>query len=231
MKTGILLVDKPSGPTSHDVVSWARRRFHIRRIGHTGTLDPLASGLLILLIGRENTKKQEQFLKLDKQYEVTLRFGAESDTYDAEGTIVANAGVDPLSKDQLESALRSFVGEQQQAVPPFSAVKVKGQALYKRARAGKTIAETPVRTIVIQQLELLEFDWPNATLSVACSSGTYVRSLVHDLGKTLGVGAYVTALRRTAIGEYSLADATLCPVIFPKPPRATETNRGDRVRQ
>lgn len=231
MKTGILLVDKPSGPTSHDVVSWARRRFHIRRIGHTGTLDPLASGLLILLIGRENTKKQEQFLKLDKQYEVTLQFGAQSDTFDAEGHISATSFVHAVTRSQLEAALRSFVGEQQQAVPPFSAVKVKGQPLYKRARAGKTIIETPVRTIVIQQLELLEFAWPNATLSVACSSGTYVRSLVHDLGKTLGVGAYVTALKRTAIGEYSLTDATVCPVIFPKPPRVTETGRDDRVRQ
>lgn len=212
LKKGMLLVDKPIGPTSHDVVAWARKVFQVRKIGHTGTLDPLASGLLILLISRDYTKLQAQLLKQDKTYRVTAALGITSDTYDCTGTVTPS-GVEVHPTDsQLRVVLDQFIGEIDQEVPAFSAVKVGGKKLYKIARRNSaTLPQLPSRKVVISNIELIEYAWPNVTLRIDCSSGTYVRSLISDLGKVLNVGAMVTSLRRERIGTVTIEQASVCP--------------------
>ncbi len=219
------MVDKPSGITSHDVVSWARRCSGIKRIGHTGTLDPLASGLLILLIGRSFTRLQDTFLKQDKEYIVKADLGLITDSYDITGRVVSEArrqDIHEISKHKLHQILPAFTGSISQAVPSFSAVKVDGKKLYELARAQKIqAASLPVRKVDIYALELLDFNAnqdarTNFTLKINCSSGTYVRSLVHDLGKVLSVGAVVTELRRTKIGKLDITDASVCPLFITK---------------
>jgi tRNA pseudouridine55 synthase len=217
---GILLVDKPSGITSHDVVKWARRVTGIKRIGHTGTLDPLASGLLILLIGRSFTKLQAQYLKADKEYLCQGKLGFVSDTYDCTGEVSKSAEwkqLQAIGQDKVEDVLNKFRGQISQVVPAYSAVKVGGRKLYEKARRGEVSeAELPSRQVMINELELTE--WLNDTssqevtisLRVKCSSGTYIRSLIHDLGQELGAGAIVTELRRTQIGDLSIKQAGLC---------------------
>lgn len=215
--SGVLLVDKPKGRTSHSIVAQVRRMSGVKKVGHAGTLDPLATGLLIVLVGKNFTKQQAKFLKLDKRYQVTLQFGLVSDSYDSDGQVENSAMWDQLqalTRDQFLSATQNFVGEIQQQVPGFSAVKVKGKKLYELARAGALEGvHLPIKTVTVHSLELL--DWQlnqkdqvlTATLSVHCSSGTYIRSLVHDLGSVLKVGAIVTELRRTSIGQYVIASA------------------------
>jgi len=215
-KAGVFLVDKPSGPTSHDVVNWARKLVNIRTVGHTGTLDPLASGLLILLVGREQTKRQAEFLKLDKKYLVTGRLGVVTDSYDVTGKVVSqSSNWAQLTKEDLKKALTKLVGKIEQIVPVYSAVKVKGKKLYKLARTGQTaLGSLPSRQVAIHSIELTSFTPPDFSLAVYCGSGTYVRSLIHDIGQTLGVGATVIALRRTAIGQMSIDQAQVCPYLF-----------------
>jgi tRNA pseudouridine55 synthase len=219
-QSGIWLVDKPTGMTSHDVVDRVRRLTGIKRVGHTGTLDPLASGLLIILVGRQYTKLQNQFLKQDKEYLVTGQLGVTTDSYDAEGKVTNEASWDEISKisqEQIEDSLTQFRGEISQAVPAFSAVKIKGKKLYELARKDQKIEKLPVREVTIHNLELTDFsiDPKSKTtyfsLKVFSSSGTYIRSLVHDLGQVLKVGATVTKLRRTKIGETSIKSAQTLP--------------------
>jgi tRNA pseudouridine55 synthase len=210
----VLLIDKPTGITSHDVVEIIRKKTGIKRVGHAGTLDPLATGLLILLVGREATKRQTEFLKQEKTYECTVRLGLTTDTYDSDGKVFAQAPWEKLSqisRQDVENALRQFVGENEQTVPAYSAVKIHGKKLYERARKGEIDVTTlPSRKVHIYSVELTEFKKDEekqileVKFTVHCSSGTYIRSLAHDLGQALGVGGSVTALRRTKIGKFSI---------------------------
>ena len=200
---GALLVDKPEGPTSHDVVNWARRSLGVRRIGHTGTLDPFASGLLVLLVGPV-TRLAEYLSALPKKYEARARLGIRTDTHDAEGKTVSiqDFGVEP-NREQIEAELATFEGRGQQVPPQFSAKKVGGERMYKRARRGDTVRLPPV-DVEIFEIRLTDFAPPEIGFTMACSSGTYVRAVARDLGDRLGVGAHLTALRRTAVGGFSV---------------------------
>ncbi len=224
MDSSILLIDKPTGMTSHDVVNQVRRMTGEKRVGHAGTLDPLATGLLIILVGREATKKQASFLHLDKTYECTAQFGVISDTYDAQGRQESTATWEQLQKLQrkdIEAVLPQFIGNIQQRVPAYSAVKMKGQKLYEKARRNEIkIEDLPIKNVTISSIKVEKF-WHDettkkayATFSIDCSSGTYIRSLIHDIGQTLGIGAIITQLRRTRIGEYDVRSAK--PIHFQK---------------
>lgn len=216
MMQGLLLVDKPAGWTSFDAVNYVRRivaqaedkKPRQVKVGHTGTLDPFATGLLVLLIGKEYTRRAGEFSKLDKTYEVTMKFGATSSTGDPEGEITpakAVSGTTPTEKALLE-ALKRFTGHISQVPPAYSAVKVDGRRAYKLAREGKKVEIEP-RKVTINRLELVDYKYPEAKLIADVSSGTYIRSLVEDIGEALGTGAYTTALRRTCIGSYDVAGA------------------------
>jgi tRNA pseudouridine55 synthase len=210
---GLLLVDKPAGWTSFDVVNYIRKIVaqaegkkpkHVK-VGHTGTLDPFATGLLVILIGKEYTRKAGELSKQDKTYEVTMRLGETSSTGDPEGEITAVSDVKP-TKQAIETVLKQFTGEIEQVPPAFSAIKINGQRAYKLAREGKEVKIDP-RKVTINSLELLDYTYPEVTFTADVSSGTYIRSLVEDIGKTLGTDAYTSALRRTLIGNYALEDA------------------------
>ena len=200
---GALLVDKPAGPTSHDVVDWARRSLGVRKIGHTGTLDPFASGLLVLLVGPV-TRLAEYLFALPKTYAARARLGIRTDTHDADGKIVGiqDFGVEP-NREQIEAELATFEGCSQQVPPQFSAKKVAGERMYKRARRGDTVQLPPV-DVEIFEIRMTDFAPPEIGFTMICSSGTYVRAVARDLGERLGVGAHLTALRRTAVGEFSV---------------------------
>lgn len=201
---GVLCIDKPAGLTSHDVVARIRLISGIRRVGHTGTLDPLATGLLIVCLGRA-TRLAEFLTRQKKEYLATIRLGQETNTYDAEGMVLAEKPVN-VSKIQLSAALERFKGKIKQVPPMYSAVKVGGQPLYRQARRGKVI-DRPAREVVISELELLRWESPEVQLRLVCSSGTYVRVIAHDLGQNLGCGAYLKGLRRTAIGNHRVDTA------------------------
>lgn len=251
MSSSVLLIDKPKGMTSHDVVDVVRRVTGERRVGHAGTLDPMATGLLIILVGREATKRQAEFMGLEKEYEAEITFGAVSDTYDGEGRITTAGKASPipqrpnfpageekrqalgissepasgespaqlpvigeLAVEDIEKILGQFLGVIKQQVPPYAAVKIRGKKLYEYARAGQLDEiKIPVRKVKVKRFELLYFlpvqdgGLPKAGVRVVCSKGTYIRSLAHDLGQKLGVGAYLSALRRTRIGPYRIEDA------------------------
>lgn len=208
---GFLLVDKPEGPTSHDVVGKVRwllkqatgQRF---KVGHAGTLDPLASGLLILGVGKA-TKELGKLVGLDKVYECTVTLGATTATDDREGEPQPWPQAVAPSRQTVEAVLALFLGDQQQVPPQYSAKKIAGKKMYELARQGKTVVARP-HTITVHQLDLLSYIYPNLTLRVHCSSGTYIRSLARDIGERLKVGGYVQTLRRTHIGTYAVADAT-----------------------
>jgi len=203
---GFILINKPSGITSHDVVDKLREITKIKKIGHAGTLDPFAQGLLILGIGRKFTKKLSIFQKKDKEYIATLKLGAESDTFDREGKIVERKVEKIPDKKEIEEVLKSFIGEIEQIPPIFSAKKVKGKKLYELARKGIKVEPKPQR-VKIYEISILEYNFPCLKIRVKCSSGTYIRSLANDIGKKLGCGAYVEELIRTKIGNFSLSDA------------------------
>jgi tRNA pseudouridine55 synthase len=202
--SGILPIDKPPGPTSHDVVARVRRLGGLRRVGHAGTLDPLASGLLMLGLGPA-ARFLEYLVGLDKTYETTIRLGQATTTYDAEGEVTAERPV-AVTPAQIAAALGAFRGPIRQRVPPHSAVKRDGQPLYERARRGETI-DLPEREVTVYALDMLSYEPPWLSLRVVCSSGTYIRSLAHDLGAALGCGGHVAALRRTAVGRFAVAGA------------------------
>jgi tRNA pseudouridine55 synthase len=205
---GVLVCDKPGGITSHDVVARVRRLAGQRRVGHGGTLDPPATGVLVLALGRAT--RLLPFLPTEpKRYLAEVAFGAETDTLDATGTVTATADAAGVDEAALRAALAGFVGPQLQVPPMVSAIKVGGERLYAKARRGEEVDRAP-RPIVIQALELLGFtggERPRATLEVTCSGGTYVRSLAADLGRALGTLAHLAALRRTAVGRFTEADA------------------------
>ncbi|MEM9226977.1 MAG: tRNA pseudouridine(55) synthase TruB [Verrucomicrobiota bacterium] len=203
---GVLLVDKPVGLTSHDVVDRLRRKLKMKRIGHAGTLDPNATGLLIMLVGRA-TKVSQYLMSLDKAYEGTLKLGEETDSYDRDGEVRATYPVpEDLDEAKISEVLQGFVGDQYQTPPMFSAKKVEGVPLYKLARKGKEVEREP-RFIRISEIELLSVDLPYASFGLACSKGTYVRTIAHDVGKKLGCGAYLDQLRRIAVGHFHVDDA------------------------
>jgi tRNA pseudouridine55 synthase len=200
---GILNINKATGMTSHDVVAKIRRLLKQKRVGHAGTLDPLASGVLPICVGQA-TRVAEYLSESGKAYLATIVFGSVTDTYDAEGTIVRTASTDGLSSSSVEEALQHFVGPQMQVPPRYSAIKLQGQPAYKRARAGEEVELVP-RPVMIYKLELMKWEPPTATLAVECSKGTYIRSLAYDLGAYLGCGAYLAALIRTRSGPFLLA--------------------------
>jgi tRNA pseudouridine55 synthase len=203
--SGVLVVDKPVGLTSHDVVQIIRRGTGIRRAGHTGTLDPRASGVLVVLIGPA-VRLSEYVSASDKRYQATVRLGSSTDTYDAEGTVTEFAPWEGITEEMFNEVLQKFVGEIEQVPPPYSAVKVKGKHAYESAREGEEVDLAP-RKIQVYSLEILEWAPPEAVIDVYCSSGTYVRSLANDLGKELGCGAHLIGLRRTKSGRFTLRDA------------------------
>lgn len=202
---GALLIDKPAGPTSHDVVAAIRRQFRIEKVGHCGTLDPNATGLLIIVLGR-GTKLSEKLMSDDKVYEGTIQFGETTDSYDANGELVASLPVPPLTLDQLNEAAAEFVGDLMQKPPMVSAVKKGGVPLYKLARKGVEVEREP-RLIHIYNFRFTDYREPLGTFSIACTKGTYVRSLAHELGQKLGCGAHLATLRRTASGKFGVTDA------------------------
>lgn len=215
IKPGFYLVDKPSGPSSHEVVNYFRKKSGIKRVGHCGTLDPLASGLLIILVGREYTREQSFYLKKDKEYLVTARLGIETDSYDQTGKIISQTDwqkLKEINKIDLQKTLRQFKGQIKQTVPIYSAIKIKGQKLYQKARKGELV-ELPSRLIEIKKIVLKNFKKDvkkkeiNFELLVICSSGTYIRSLIHDIGKKLNCGANVSILRRTKIDKFHVKKA------------------------
>ncbi len=256
LETGsILFIDKPKGITSFGVIRELRKKLNIRKMGHAGTLDPLATGLLIIACGKA-TKRISEFMGLPKEYEVEIEFGKVSDTYDADGNLAPFAATNfpcthkdgpnlppcthipvcdslfscsavpanlfsPLTtypNTKFDQALESFRGDIQQTPPIYSALKVKGQRAYDLARAGKEVKLEP-RTVHVSSIEVIKYEWPFVSLRIACSKGTYIRSIAHDLGQLLGCGGYVKELRRTKIGEYRVEDAEKL-VVTPFSPRA-----------
>lgn len=208
---GVLNIYKPAGMTSHDVVEQIRHTIQQKEVGHTGTLDPLAEGVLLLCIGRA-TRLVPYLQNLPKVYRAVVRFGIATDTYDAEGKELARAPAPSLTAGEVQAVIPHYLGTQQQIPPMFSAIKHEGQPLYQLARQGMEVERKP-RTIDISRLELLHFepgDYPEATLEVVCSAGTYVRTLASDMGDRLGTGAYLHHLLRTQIGHFHLQDA--CPL-------------------
>ena len=201
---GLLLVDKPSGVTSHDVVDVVRRSLRTRKVGHAGTLDPMATGLLILGVGRA-TRLLRYLGDLPKSYAATGRLGEETDTLDADGRIVRSAPVD-VSRAEIERACAALVGDSLQTPPAYSAVKVGGRKLYEAARKGDAL-EAPARRIRVDAFEVSAFDGRDVEVRITCSGGTYVRVLVADVGRALGCGAHLVRLRRTAIGPFRVEDA------------------------
>ncbi len=201
-----LLVDKPKGGTSFDVVRAVRRRVEARKVGHAGTLDPMATGLLIVLVGRGATKQQRHFMNMTKAYEGTLRLGETTPSFDAETAVSERRDAAHVTDAMLEEARAAFVGAITQQAPLYSAVKVGGERLYKKARRGET-APRPPRQVTVYTFELAGRDGPDVDFRVTCSKGTYIRALAHDLGQALEVGAHLTRLRRTAIGPCRVEDA------------------------
>jgi tRNA pseudouridine55 synthase len=203
--SGILNVDKPAGITSHDVVDAVRRVAGQRKVGHAGTLDPLATGVLLVCLGQA-TRVAEYLMAGRKRYRATIVLGASTDTYDAQGQIVSSGGRTDWSRDEIESALAAFVGQIQQVPPAYSAIKQQGQPAYKLARQGREVEMEP-RPVEIDEIVLLDWTPPSLVVEVGCSPGTYIRSLAHDLGARLGSGAYLDGLVRLRSGHFALEDA------------------------
>jgi tRNA pseudouridine55 synthase len=202
---GVLVIDKPVGMTSHDVVQAVRNGTGIRRAGHTGTLDPRASGVLVVLVG-PSVRLSEYISASDKRYQAIIRLGSSTDTYDAEGEFTKTDQPVDVTYEEFEKVLKTFEGEVEQTPPQYSAVKVGGRKAYEMARKGEEVELEP-RTIQVHHLEILEWALPEVVVDVHCSSGTYVRSLANDLGEILGTGAYLVGLRRTKSGRFSLRDS------------------------
>jgi tRNA pseudouridine55 synthase len=207
---GLLIVDKPVGPTSHQVVGLVRKGTGIRKVGHAGTLDPRASGVLVLCLGAA-TRLSEYLSSTTKEYEAVVRFGISTRTFDGDGEVTRRSGRTPTRRE-IEECLPEFRGELEQQPPPFSAIKVQGRKAYELARAGDDPELAP-RTVTISRLELRSYQAPDLALRVECSAGTYIRSLAHDLGEKLGTGAHLAGLRRTRAGPFRLEQATPWPML------------------
>lgn len=212
VRHGFVLIDKPSGFTSHDVVAVVRKALHERSIGHLGTLDPLATGLLVLAVGKKALKVVQLFLELPKTYIADIEFGKVSTTYDADGVLEAveprMGWVPPELPVLRELLLERFTGKIKQVPPAHSAVHINGQRAYDLARAGKVV-EMPVREVQIDDIQILEYAYPRLRLQVKCGSGTYIRSLAHDLGQVWKAGSYLKKLRRTQVGEWDVSTAVV----------------------
>ena len=203
---GAILIDKPAGPTSHDVVDAIRRRFQIKKVGHCGTLDPNATCLLIIVLGR-GTKLSEKLMGDDKVYEGTIKFGETTASYDSDGELTGSLPVPPMTLEQLNADAASFLGDQMQMPPMVSAIKKNGVPLYKLARKGIEVEREP-RLVHIYNFRFTRYQEPLGDFRVACTKGTYVRSIAHDLGQKLGCGAHLAALRRSVSGKFDVAEAT-----------------------
>lgn len=201
---GILNINKPASWTSHDVVAWVRRVLRQQRVGHAGTLDPLATGVLLVCVGQA-TRVAEYLMAGQKTYRAEALLGIVTDTYDTDGEIIAAAPVPPLSQADIEAALGPFTGEIMQTPPVYSAIKQAGVPLHRRARRGEAVRPEP-RPVRIHSISVVAWEAPRLTLEVTCDPGTYIRSLVHDLGQVLGCGAALSALTRTRSGRFSVAD-------------------------
>ncbi len=202
---GILLIDKHAGCTSHDIVSMVRRRLGMKGVGHAGTLDPMATGLLVILVGRA-TKVSQYLMSLDKVYEGSFILGVETNTQDSEGEVMKTSPVPQISAEELQKRMAEFIGDQYQTPPMFSAKKVNGVPLYKMARKGEEVERQP-RFIRVSKFELLNFESPRADFLLHCSKGTYVRTICNDLGAKIGCGAHMCALRRTESNKFNVKDA------------------------
>lgn len=203
---GAILIDKPAGPTSHDVVDAIRREFGIKKVGHCGTLDPNATGLLIIVLGR-GTKLSEKLMGDDKVYEGTIKFGATTDSYDIDGEILETKPVPPLTLDHLNTLAGAFIGDIMQMPPMVSAIKKNGVPLYKLARKGVEVEREP-RLIHIYNFRFTSYAEPLGEFRLACTKGTYVRSVAHELGQKIGCGAHLSTLRRSASGKFDVTEAT-----------------------
>tara|TARA_B110000037_G_scaffold187068_1_gene217426 strand:+ start:379 stop:1101 length:723 start_codon:yes stop_codon:yes gene_type:complete len=204
-REGVLLIDKPSGMTSHDVVDKVRRKLKMKRIGHAGTLDPAATGLLIILVGKA-TKLSQYLMSLGKVYSGTIKLGETTNTQDADGEVMMTRPVPELDEAKVKEFLDSFIGDQYQIPPMFSAIKINGQPLYKMARQGKEVEREP-RFIRVSSYELTRFEAPEVDFVMKCTKGTYVRTLAHDLGEKIGCGGHLCALRRDASDQFDVKNA------------------------
>ena len=202
---GAVLIDKPAGPTSHDVVDALRRAFRLEKVGHCGTLDPNATGLLIIVLGKA-TKLSEKLMSDDKVYEGTIKFGESTDSYDADGELVASLPVLPMTVEELNESAATFQGDIMQMPPMVSAVKIKGVPLYKMARKGIEVERKP-RLIHVYDFRFSKYEEPIGFFRIACTKGTYVRALAHEMGQKLGCGAHLATLRRVASGKFDVQDA------------------------
>lgn len=200
---GILLIDKPKGKTSFSLVAMLRRIYGVKKIGHAGTLDPFATGVMVLLVGKNYTRLSDQFLGQDKEYEALVHLGKVTDTYDCEGQVLRTSDMIP-SLQEIESVIEKFQGKIMQVPPMFSAKKVAGKKLYELARKGVSI-EREAKEVTVQ-IQVLSYEYPYLSLRVACSKGTYIRSLAYDIGEMLGCGAHLTELQRTRSGSFYLKD-------------------------
>jgi tRNA pseudouridine55 synthase len=202
---GILLVDKPRDHTSHDVVARLRGKLQMRRVGHAGTLDPMATGLLIILVGKA-TRVSQYLISLDKEYEGTIELGKVTDTQDSDGEVMETRPVPPLTEGEVKAAINGFLGDQYQMPPMYSAIKIGGVPLYRSARKGEEVVREP-RFIRVMSWEVTRFASPQIDFRLRCTKGTYVRTLAHDLGQKLGCGGHLAALRRTATDKFHVAQA------------------------
>ncbi len=202
---GAILIDKPAGPTSHDVVDAIRRNFNLKKVGHCGTLDPNATGLLIVVLGR-GTKLSERLMSDDKVYAGSIKFGETTDSYDAGGELVASLPVPRLTVEQLNQEAAAFVGDRMQTPPMVSAVKKGGVPLYKLARKGVEV-EREARLIHIYSFRFSAYEEPLGSFRLACTKGTYIRAIAHEMGQKIGCGAHLATLRRVTSGKFDVADA------------------------
>lgn len=217
---GALLVDKPAGPTSHDVVDAIRRRFGIKKVGHCGTLDPNATGLLIIVLGR-GTKLSDRLMSDDKVYEGEVKLGEATDSYDSDGELVSSLPVPPLSLEELNATAAEFVGDLMQRPPMVSAVKIKGVPLYKMARKGVEV-EREARLVHIYNFRFSKYEEPIGAFRIACTKGTYVRSIAHELGEKIGCGAHLKSLRRITSGKFDVSAAVKLDEILKLTPSELE---------
>lgn len=200
---GVLLVDKPTDHTSHDVIARLRGILKMKRIGHAGTLDPMATGVLVVLVGKA-TRASQYLMSLDKEYTGTIKLGAVTNTQDAEGEILETRPVPPLTEAEVRATAQSFIGDQYQMPPMFSAIKIDGVPLYKSARKGEEVEREP-RFVRISSFELTRIAPPEIDFVIRCTKGTYVRTIAHDYGAKLGCGGHLASLRRTATGKFAIA--------------------------
>jgi len=224
---GLLLIDKPAGITSHDVVDEIRRRFSLQRVGHAGTLDPAATGLLLILVGPA-TRGAGLFLGYDKSYRATLRLGCATDTLDQQGRVLERKEIPPLTHHQVEEVCRQFQGQIQQEIPAYSALRRMGRRSYEWARRGVKLPPK-IREVTIKTLEVLDLHLPDVELEIACSKGTYIRALCADIGNALGCGGHLAQLRRIRVGPYSTDQAISLKEAAPHHliPLGVATVRGD----